>query len=348
MKRSIIFAVLALTLVGSGCAAGETDSGAASGSDSSTTTTAEGDQPTTTLVAENTTSTVTDTTVAPEETTTTTSSGELTEAAELLASLETMGDVVSGRMEGSIEMTGLVDTGTDLTDMKMVFATAFDAATGNSSFFMDMSSLDGAVDTDSDDPFAALAAGLLGETEFRQVGDRMYTKSGFFGLMFGTESEWISMPAEEGAEFASGFDSAPTDPNEFIGVYEGANAVVEGFGPESVNGTTAMHYRITFDTTAWIEELSAQEKAELDESGMLAAGELPIELWITDDGYLVRMVVEVDGTQATSADGEFETMRLRYDLFDINGSVTIEAPPADQVVDVEDLDLDFDFDFDDS
>ena len=120
----------------------------------------------------------------------------------------------------------IVPTGTDLTDMKMVFATAFDAATGNSSFLMDMSSLEGAIDAESDDPFAALASGLLGEMEFRQVGDRMYTKSGFFGLMFGTESEWISMPADEGAEFASGFESAPTDPNEFIGTYEGADAVV--------------------------------------------------------------------------------------------------------------------------
>ncbi|MGI9528907.1 MAG: hypothetical protein ACR2NG_04290, partial [Acidimicrobiia bacterium] len=110
MKRSIIFAVLALMLVASGCAAGETDSGATSGSETSTTTATEGEQPTTTLVAENTTSTVTDSTPPPDDSTTTTTAsvGELTEAAELLASLETMGDIVSGRMEGSIEITGLV------------------------------------------------------------------------------------------------------------------------------------------------------------------------------------------------------------------------------------------------
>jgi len=335
-------------LVASGCAASETGVEAASDTDSSSTTIANTEQPTTTLVAENTTSTLTDTTVASEETTTTMPGGELTEAAELLASLETMGDIVSGRMEGSIELTGLEDDGSGLTDMKMLFSTAFDAATGNSSFLMDMSSLDGAIDLDSDDPFAALAAGLIGEMEFRQVGDRMFTRSGFFNLMFGTEAEWISMPAEDGADLASGFEAAPTDPNEFIGVYDGANSVVEGFGPEAVNGTTALHYRITFDTTAWIDELSAEERAEIGESGLLASGELPIELWITDDGYLVRMIVDVDGTQATAADGQFETMRLRYDLFDLNGSVTIEAPPASQVVDIEDLDLagfDFGLDF---
>lgn len=342
MKRSIIIAVAALMLTAAGCAASETGVGADSGPDTPATTVLE--QVSTTLVAQSTTSVATDTTLGPVETTTTASEGELTEAAALLASLETMADLASGRMEGSIELTGLQDDGSGLTDMKMLFSTAFDAATGNSSFLMDMSSLEGAVDVDPDDPFAALAAGLMGEMEFRQVGDRMYAKAGFFNLMFGADAEWISMPVEEGEELASGFEAAPADPNEFIGVYEGANAVVEGFGTESVNGTTAMHYRITFDTAAWIDELSAEERAELDESGLLASGELPIELWITDDGYLVRMIVDVDGTGAQSVDGQFETMRLRYDLFDINGKVTIEAPPASQVVDIEDLDLGgFDF-----
>ena len=331
-------------LVASGCAAGETGVGATSDTDGSSTTIADTEQPTTTLVAENTTSTVTETTVASAETTTTASNGDLTEAAALLASLESMADLASGRMEGSIELTGLKDDGSGLTDMSMLFSTAFDAATGNSSFLMDMSSLEDAVDVDPDDPFAALAAGLMGEMEFRQVDDRMYAKAGFFNLMFGADAEWISMPVEDGEQLASGFEAAPTDPSEFIGVYEGANAVVEGFGPETVNGTTAMHYRITFDTTEWINELSADERDEIDESGLLAAGNLPIELWITDDGYLVRMIVEVDGTAAQSVDGEFETMRLSYDLFDINGTVTIEAPPASQVVDIEDLEVGgFDF-----
>jgi len=151
VKRSIIIAVAGFMLVASGCAASETGVEAASDTDSSSTTIANTEQPTTTLVAENTTSTLTDTTVASEETTTTMPGGELTEAAELLASLETMGDIVSGRMEGSIELTGLEDDGSGLTDMKMLFSTAFDAATGNSSFLMDMSSLDGAIDLDSDD-----------------------------------------------------------------------------------------------------------------------------------------------------------------------------------------------------
>ncbi|MGI9528883.1 MAG: hypothetical protein ACR2NG_04165 [Acidimicrobiia bacterium] len=329
VKPSFTSAALALMLVVSGCAAGETDVGAAPDSDSSATTIASTEQPTTTLVAENTTSTVTDTTseatdttTPPDQTTTTTFASEVTEAAELIASLETVDDFVSGRLEGSIEATGVEAFGTDRTDLKIVFSNAFDASTGNSAFFMAMSSPDGAFDVDP---------------EFRQVGDRAYMNAGMFGLMVATDAEWISMPADEGAMWASEYEFAASDANEFIGVYEGANAVVESFGPESVNGTTAMHYRITFDTTAWIEGLSDQEKAKVNESGLLTTGRLPIELWITDDGYLVRMIVEVDGTQAMSADGEFETMLLRWDLFDIDGSVTIEAPPADQVVAVEDL-----------
>lgn len=348
MKRSLVIATAALLLIVTGCAAGETDAGETSDTTAPDTTVATDDSPTTTLVAENTsTTTLADTTTTTEPADT--PKGGLTDAEALLASLEPMGDVVSGRMEGSIAITGLPDDGSGLSELTMVFSTAFDARTGNSSFLMDMSSLEDAVDADSDDPFASLAAGLLGEMEFRQVDDRMYTRSGFFNVMFGTDAEWVSMPAEEGQEFSTGFETAPTDPNDVLDAYDGAAAVVENLGQESVNGTTATHYQITFDTTTWLEELSADERAELEESGVLASGQLPIELWITDDGYLVRMIMEIDGTNATSADEQFDTMRLRYDMYDINGQVTIEAPPASQVVDVEDLELegfDFDLDFD--
>jgi hypothetical protein len=36
-------------------------------------------------------------------------------------------------------------------------------------------------------------------------------------------------------------------------------------------------------------------------------------------------------------------MSLRYDLFDINGDITIEAPPAADVTSLEDLEGMFDF-----
>jgi hypothetical protein len=58
------------------------------------------------------------------------------------------------------------------------------------------------------------------------------------------------------------------------------------------------------------------------------------------------MILEIDGSDAESPDEEFETMKLSFDMYDINGPVVIEEPPASEVTAVEDLELgEFDFEF---
>ncbi len=49
------------------------------------------------------------------------------------------------------------------------------------------------------------------------------------------------------------------------------------------------------------------------------------------------MILEVDGTGAASPEGEFESMKLIFDMYDINRPVAIEVPPASDVTAVEDL-----------
>ena len=278
-------------------------------------------------------------------------SEEFNEAQALLASIKSDADIESGRIEGAFEVAGLDVQEAGLSEFKMVFSSAFNTATGDSSFLMDMSSMAAALEADQDDPFAEFGAAMLGETEFRQIGDRAFVRAGFFSLMFGNETPWISMPAEEGADFATDLDSGPTDPHDVLGSYEGAAATVEDLGVESVNGTTATHYRISVDAAKLAEELSPEERAELEESGLAAIGVQPIDLWITDGGYLVRMILEIDGSEVASSEGEFETMKLTFDMYDINGPVVIEEPPASEVTAVEDLDFgefdlgDFDLEF---
>jgi len=340
VKKTVSVAIVALALIASACAASETIEGQVADSKQAAETS-------TTMAAEPATTSTTSTIQAPAtESTTTTAvdTGELSELDALFASIKSNDEITSGRVEGTISMTGLDGSEGGPSDVTMTFSTAFDLATGNSSFLMDTSSLAEGATTDPDDPFAELGAAMLGEMEFRQVGDRGYMRAGFFSLMLGSEAEWLSMPADDGAEFATGFEAAPTDPHDVLGTYEGAAADVEELGEESVNGTTATHYRITVDATGLMEELSAEERAEAEASGVLAIGILPIDLWITADGYLVRMILEIDGTEAESLEGEFATMKLAFDMYDINRPVSIEAPPADQVTAVEDLEMGgFDF-----
>lgn len=348
VQRTATIVMIALALVASACA----ESGSATDTDiapkpvaEKTTTTSSA--PTTTVAPSTTTTTLATSTPS----TTVVTSEEFNEAQALLASIKSDADIESGRIEGAFEVAGLDVQEAGLSEFKMVFSSAFNTATGDSSFLMDMSSMAAALEADPDDPFAEFGAAMLGETEFRQIGDRAFVRAGFFSLLLGNETPWVSMPAEEGADFATDLDSGPTDPHDVLGSYEGAAATVEDLGVESVNGTTATHYRISVDAAKLAEELSPEERAELEESGLLAIGVQPIDLWITDGGYLVRMILEIDGSEVASSEGEFETMKLTFDMYDINGPVVIEEPPASEVTAVEDLDFgefdlgDFDLEF---
>ena len=330
MKPAVLIAVLMLAACGGG------QGGAESTSTVAPETTMGETAATTTTAADPTTTT------APS-TTSTTSVGATPEgdADALFASLQDGDAITSARMEGSIEMSGLDSTETGVSEATILFNTSFDTASGDSSFVMDMSSMMGDL-TETDDAFGGLAAGMLGEMEVRQIGEIVYLKYPFFTAMFGAETEWVSMPADEGGDFTADFETMPTDPSELIDSFDAAGASVETVGTENVNGVDATHYRLSLDISQM--ELTPEEEAELAESGIWGEGVIPMELWVSDAGYMVRMMMEIDGSgMDVAAEESFEFMSLRYDLFDINGDITIEAPPASDVTSLEDLEGMFDF-----
>lgn len=327
MKRLAII-LLAIGMVAAACAEGEVSGDVTTTQSPVSSTTTVDDATTTTAPAASTTTTTT---------TDATKDAPTGEFAELVASLEATSRITSARVEGSIAIKG-VDPDAGPVDAEITFATAFDAASGDSSFSMDFSSLADAFPADPDDPMAAWAGGLFGELEFRQVGDMGYVRFPLLTEMVGADTEWVSMAPEQGAEFSSGFENMPSDPHELLDAYDGADATVEDLGVERVNGVDATHYRVTFDAARMVAEMTPDERAEFEASGLFADGVIPLDLWISDDGHLVRLVFSVDGSTVTAPEGEgFEEMTIRYDMFDINGNVTIEAPPAGSVTSVEDL-----------
>lgn len=310
----------------------------------------EAQETTTTSASVDTTQAVETTTTAPPATTTTPAPTTTTEVADsevatLMASLqESNSSLSSARIEGTIEMTGVNQEATGLSEMVVLFNTAFDATTGDSSFLIDMSSLADSTEVQelegSEDPFADMAAGFLGEMEFRQIGDRAFMKIPFFIAMFGAETDWISMPAEEGDEFTNTFETVPFHPTEILEAYESAAATLEDLGVETVNGVEATHYRIRLNTEEM--EMTPEERAELEASGLFAQGIIPMDIWVSEEGYTVRMILEIDGTGLDAPpEEEFETMRMQYDLLDVNEDIVIEPPPASEVTDIEDLEGSF-------
>jgi hypothetical protein len=236
-------------------------------------------------------------------------------------------------MEGLIQVSG-TDPATGPIDFEMPFAGAFDDEANAFSFSMDMSGLAAAA---GDDEIPLGFGDMFGEMEFRQIGDIVYIKFPFISAFLGADTPWLSMAAEEGSSTTQSFTmGAPGDPTEMLQALEDADGSVEDLGLDEVNGTTATHYRVTFDVETLLEEATPEERAQLEAGGPLPTDVLPMDIWVTEDGYVVRYVMELDATQLDESDG-LEHMSIRYDLFDLGEAITIEAPPADEVTAADEL-----------
>lgn len=338
MKKLAIAAVV-LALAATACAEGEVAS-----DDAASTTVASAAETTTTTTAP-----TTSTEPTPDSTTTVVDGSTGSAAFEsLLDTISNAPDVTSARMEVTVSMTGLDDPDLGVADVTFGFVSAFDTVDEVSSFLMDFSSMGEALESSSEDPFGGIAAAFMGPMEVRQIGDTAYVSMPFFSEMLGVSTPWLSMPAEDGADFSSGFSTVPEDPTDVMTAYEGADVTVDEVGTEQVDGVDTTHYVLSFDTSAWLSDLTATERQELMDSGLLADGVLAMDVWVSGEGQLIRLLFELDGSSVEMPPGEgFDSMRMQYDMFDINAPVAVEAPPASEVTPVEDLGLgDFDFGFD--
>ena len=336
MKKTMMSAALCLVLAACG---GGADEAASTTADLGSTDGSTAVEATTSSVAAETTTTAAETTTTEPDTTTTAAIVGSDGLEALISKMDQAGEMTSARIEGTMEMYGL-STEDGVSDVVLPFSTTFDTLTGDMAMRMDMSGIAGSADLTGED--AAMAAAFLGEIEMRQIGDRAYIKMPFLTAMLGTDAEWVSMPADEAGDFSSDM-GVQTDPNEMLDDYRKADAQVEELGVESVNGVDATHYQVIVDTELWLESLTAEERAELEADGPIPISDFPMDLWITDDGFLVRMVMEIDGSQVIDDSGDsFERMVLTYNVFDINQPVDITAP--DEFVDMDDLGEGFGFD----
>lgn len=321
-RRTTLLFVLGFLLAACGGTASDTTTTSLLPPVSSTTTT---EAPTTTTTAPSTTTTepTQEASVSPQ-------------LAAIRAAFAQSAEVSSGRMEGLIEVTGL--SGDESITITMPFGGAFDTVTGNSSFFMDMSAFAEA-GAAAGEEIPAEFADLFGEMEIRVVDGIEYIKFPFFSMFLGSETPWISSPADGESDLAGDFTFfQPGSPSDVLTELEGVDASVTEIGRETVNGVETTHYEVIFDTGAMLAAASPEERAELEEQGIFPDGELPMDIWISDDGLVIRYVMDVDGSaMASSSEDEFQRMLLTFNLLDLNQPVDIVAPDPAEVTDAETL-----------
>jgi hypothetical protein len=181
---------------------------------------------------------------------------------------------------------------------------------------------------------------LFGSVEARMVDGTMYMNLGSLGALSGKLPEgkqWVSvsldaLKSQAGSDLGSLFDqtqqSGPTQGLEYL---QGLSGDVVKVGDDTVAGAHATHYRASIDY--------AKVAAKLPDSSSALAGKLaklgtvPADVWINDDDRVVKMHFNVDGGAFGGGTGT-GTADFTMEITDFGVPVNVEAPPADQTVDL--------------
>lgn len=165
----------------------------------------------------------------------------------------------------------------------------------------------------------------------RTVGDRAYISWALLTMFSGAEGTWIETEVDEADTVTNGFGG--DSPADFLASLEDANAEITELGTEVIRGVETTHLLAMIDLAELSSTMSPEEQAALESDfGDLDTTAFPIEFWIDGDGLLRRYSMEVE----EDAGG---AVAFVFELFDYGADITIEAPPADQIIPADQLDL---------
>lgn len=242
----------------------------------------------------------------------------------------------SSRFEGTVT----VAAGPEMPEpAEMTLTGAVDPASDSARIELDLSDLaTAALGAEGAEGLPEGMAGLFDEPlEVITIGDTSWMRWPFLGLLTGAETEWVELPPEEAGSVTSSFGVGDeiTSPTAFLDQLRDAEAEVTELGTEEVRGVETTRYRLLVDLAALSADVTEEERAELEEGiGGLERTDVPIEIWVGEDGRLYRYSMELDAATQGGAPG---AAAVRFEFFDHGADVEITPPPADQVTPLEDL-----------
>jgi hypothetical protein len=257
----------------------------------------------------------------------------------LASAASTSADASSGRFAFSVEMSlpGADDP------IALAGEGASDAAADRSAMSLDMSS------------FAKLLGSLFGAAaapdapdfddpdawriDVVQVGEDAYVRFPAMADELPDGTSWVRGDyAGVGALGAGVDDFTQVDPRELLGLLRAASGDVEVVGTEELRGSETTHYRATVDPAEYAKTASDHEQLDalvdelVKQSGI---GDVPVDVWLDTTG-MVRKVTLAFAATPPGGTGTAESS-VSFELWDYGEPVTIEAPPASEVVDASTL-----------
>jgi hypothetical protein len=143
-----------------------------------------------------------------------------------------------------------------------------------------------------------------------------------------------ALSAEAGTDYRALLGGGQTsNPQQGLEYLQATSGDVTKVGDDTVGGAHATHYRTTIDYAKYADEKLADAKPAVRDK-VAALGKVPADVWINDSDRVVKTHFAVDATAFGAASGSAE---MTMEITGFGVPVNVEAPPADQTVDVSDV-----------
>jgi hypothetical protein len=240
----------------------------------------------------------------------------------LLASVETTRAAGTARMSQTLTMTFPEGSGGSQQAPSGSITVDVDG-------YLDLSNRSARLRVTTEGSGLAGADALAGDTDVILVGGTMYMRSPFYQQLAPNHEPWLEIDyAELGVRGIS--QLGQQDPLVFVDALRGVYGEVAEVGSERVREGDATHYRATANVERLTQAIPRAARASVEASfTQLGIEEMPLDVWLDDEGRLVRMTSQVELSGASTEGG---TMELSLDLFEFGVAFDLRPPPADQVV----------------
>jgi hypothetical protein len=206
----------------------------------------------------------------------------------------------------------------------------------------DYAAKEGRLTMDYGDVLEAAGQSGDGDMEILTKGSVYYVKWPLFSKAVNASTPWISFDITK-LDQISGIDTSSLrsvnqgDPSQTL-VYLKAAGSVEEQGAEDVDGvsTTKYHAVIDLDRIAGLAPADQRDAVAASVNSLketYGISELPLDVWIDDQGLPHKLFYEIDAT----VQGTKVRTALTMTLSDYGVDVNLEPPPASQVTDLASL-----------
>ena len=141
----------------------------------------------------------------------------------------------------------------------------------------------------------------------------------------------LAKAAKQGGFDLGALTSAQLDPRKAVELLKQAGASAK-IGEEQIDGVATTHYRVVVDPKTALGDLSESERGQAEQMLKLTGiSTFPVDVWVDGAGMLRRVAAQVGGADALFS------IKASLDLTDYGTPVTVDLPPADQVVEDSNL-----------